>query len=280
MAETTENTMNVDIKHPEVWSMTVRISDNALTYAIYSNVEDNSLYYGEFPFSGKPETRMKELEAVVYDNAFFLNNYDHVDFLIESSHFIIVPNEFSANGDAQECEKYYRFIYGDDNMNVATEDLPSDGAAIVFGIHPELEAFLRRTFYNPPMHYFLTPMLKFFRKKGAFGSADKMFAFFNDDKVEVFVMKNSKITFANYYKITNVDDAFYYVMNAWKQNDMNPQFDELHIFGDKQMRKDILPKLRVYVDTVIQTIFPAPLLRLGKKAMSAPFDLIILPTCE
>ena len=56
--------------------------------------------------------------------------------------------------------------------------------------------------------------------------------------------------------------------------------DELHIMGDKEQKKALLPELRKYVKTVIQTIFPAQLLKLGKNAMIAPFDLIVIPLCE
>ena len=85
--------------------------------------------------------------------------------------------------------------------------------------------------------------------------------------------------FANYFEYSNLEDAFFYIMNAWKTVGMGAD-DELHILGDKEDRRTLLPKLRTYIQTVIQTIFPAQLLRLGKNAMSAPFDLIVLPLCE
>lgn len=275
--EKTENS-TISIQHPEVWRMTVRINKNSLAYSLHSRMEENSLSYGIFDLEANSPEWIKQVEAVVYDNGFFLYDYERIDFLVESNHFIVVPNDF-RDGDFDKCEEYFKFLYPEDKGTIMVDTLPDVGAVIVYSIPSDLDSFLRRTFDNPPISHILTPMIKFFRRKDVYGAERKMYAYLTGEKVEIVALQNGKMLFANYFEYSNLEDAFFYIMNAWKTVGMGAD-DELHILGDKEDRRTLLPKLRTYIQTVIQTIFPAQLLRLGKNAMSAPFDLIVLPLCE
>lgn len=61
----------IEILHPEVWSLSVRLSDKRLQYALYSRLEDNSLIHGTIDYPNTTNNYLKELEAAVYDNNFF-----------------------------------------------------------------------------------------------------------------------------------------------------------------------------------------------------------------
>lgn len=277
-AEKKHNT--IEILHPEVWSLAVRLSSGKLVYAVHSRMEDNSLIYGEIPFSGTEENDVKEIESIVYDNRFFLYDYETRHFLSESSHFLLIPDEFSAGGDYSECCGYYRHLYPDDNLAVRTDRIDSCGVTLAFGIDHALDSFLRRTFDNPPVMHCLTPMIRFLKSKENFGSAERMYVYVNDGKVEIIAFKGGKLVFSNFFSFDAIEDAFYYIMNAWHVNGFDRSDAEIHILGEKRCRKALLPELRRYVPTVVQSIFPARLLRMGKNAMEAPFDLIVLPLCE
>lgn len=270
----------IEIHHPEVWSLALHLHPNCLKYVLYSSVEDNSLTYGTIEFRGESGNYIRALETAIYDNPFLLSPFGRLRILVESDSFLLVPDEFSAGGDVAECWKYFSRIYPDDRRNLAVDSIADAGCSLVYAIDRELEAFLRRTFNNPPMIHFLTPMIKFFNRKAAYGGQNKMFVYLNNDKVEIVAIRNSKFVLANSYPFKETENAFYYIMNAWQQCGMNQTTDEMHITGDKQTRNILLPELRQYVRNVMQVIFPADLLRLGNDVMAAPFDLIILPLCE
>lgn len=269
-----------EILHPEVWSLAMRLSDSKIVYAIYSSMEDNSLSFGEIPFSGSEENAVKEVEAAVYDHRFFLYGYGRRAVLSDSLHFLLIPDEFSACGDYEECRKYYRYVYPDDNLTIITNRIERYGATLAFGIEPALDSFLRRTFDNPEVLHLLTPLLKFVGQKEELGTSGRMFVYFNDGMVEIAALKNGRLVCANFFKFAELSDAFYYIMNVWQTIGFDVDADEMHIFGEKRYRKALLGELRKYVRTVVQSIFPARLLRTGRNAMDAPFDLIVLPLCE
>ena len=66
----------VEILHPEVWSLAMRLSPGKIVYAVSSRMEDNSLVFGEIPFDGSGKDEIKEIESAVYDNRFFLYGYE------------------------------------------------------------------------------------------------------------------------------------------------------------------------------------------------------------
>lgn len=278
MNETATNKQS-EILHPEVWTLSLHLHKSCLKYAMYSRVEDNSLTFGTIDFAGTADRYVKEVETAIYDNPFFLSQFGSVSAMVDSDRFLIVPDEMAA-GDENACRRYYDFIYPDDHRIVASDSIPEAKATIVFGIEPELDSFLRRTFDNPPVCHCLSPMVRFFMQKDAYGARNKMYVFFNNGTVEIIALKNSALAFANFFLAEMPDDAFYFVMNAWTRCAFDAQTDEIYVVGDREMKAELLPRLRQYVKNVMQMVFPADLLKLGKDVMTAPFDLIILPLCE
>lgn len=278
MIESTNNGQ-LELLHPEVWSLALHVQNSCLRYVLYSTVEDNSLTFGTLPFSTDTSDRVRSLEAAVYDNPFLLSQFGKITIVVDSDRFILVPDEMSG-GDADEIARYYKSVYPDDGRNLQIDNIPDAAMSLVCGLEPEIDSFVRRTFYNPPMVHCLTPMIRYFRKKDAYGGRNKMFVYASDRTLEIVALKNGKPVFANWFSHSGVDDAFYHVANAWRHCRMDSETDEMHIAGEKALKSELIARLRRSVRNVVQVIFPAEMLRLGKDVMSAPFDLIILPLCE
>jgi hypothetical protein len=56
--------------------------------------------------------------------------------------------------------------------------------------------------------------------------------------------------------------------------------DELQLTGDGGQRASMTPELRKYVKYVMPAVYPAAAMRLGRNAMQAPLELILLALCE
>ncbi len=145
---------NIEIKHPEVWSLTLRLTPREIAYSVYSRMEENSLIFGSIPLNSGIDSLLKDIESAIYDNSFFLYDYESVHLIVESNHFLLIPDEFS-NKDADECEKYYRFLFQNDNLSVNIDRIRKQKLSIAYGIRPDVEAFLRRTFSGRPLHHLL-----------------------------------------------------------------------------------------------------------------------------
>jgi len=57
--------------------------------------------------------------------------------------------------------------------------------------------------------------------------------------------------------------------------------DEMQLTGSREVRAQMSPLLRRYVKYVMPAIYPAEAMRLGRNAMQAPLELILLALlCE
>lgn len=278
MSETSADIIN-EVPHPEVWSLALRLHRNGLEYALHSEQADSQLMFGELPFSESISGYARQLEAAVYDNPFLLQPFGKTTIVAESDRFLLLPDEMTA-GNADECLRYYQSVYPDDRRNVATNHIKEASLTLAFGIDRTVDAFLQRTFFNPPVLHCLTPLATYFKRKDAYGGRNKMLVYAAHSQVHIIVLKSGRLAFANAFSFASADDAVYYIVNAWQHCELSCTDDELQITGDKDLRQLLLPRLRPTMRNAAQAIFPADLLRLGDNVMAAPFDLIILPLCE
>lgn len=261
--------------------LALRITEEALSYACYGPAAEESLQFGTIPLPGRfGRNSAKEVENVVYDTPLLLEPFKKTTVLAQAKHFAIIPDEFSENGKSDECRRYFSFLYPDDDGMLLLDRIEDDKATIAFSMQPDTVNFLNRTFSNPRICHILSPMVCYFRTKSRSGELHKMFAYFSGRTVEVIVLRDSRLAFANFFSFSTADDALYFILNAWQQCGMNPKTAELSLAGDKASRKAVLPALKKYIANVGQSIFPAKLLRWGRTALDAPFDLIVLPLCE
>ena len=61
---------------------------------------------------------------------------------------------------------------------------------------------------------------------------------------------------------------------------MDQLHDRLQLMGDDAMRAEMTPELREFVKNVMPAEFPAAAMRLGRNALQAPLELILLALCE
>ncbi|MBQ2485271.1 MAG: DUF3822 family protein, partial [Muribaculaceae bacterium] len=82
------------------------------------------------------------------------------------------------------------------------------------------------------------------------------------------------------FNYRSMDDAAYFILHAYDSLKMNRLSDEIQLSGDRDVREQLTPLLRRFINYVMPAIYPAAALRLGHDAMKAPFDLIMLALCE
>ena len=109
------------------------------------------------------------------------------------------------------------------------------------------------------------------------GSVFRVFAAAYMDEAS---LKKEDLLIANSYPFTDANDAVYFALNAWRAAGLDQLSDELQLMGDGGLRSHMTPVLREYVKFVMPAVYPAEALRLGRNAMQAPLELILLALCE
>jgi len=264
---------NIEIRHPEAWELLVAIGDRHVDYILYTPTVANSLVIGQVKLA---DGSLQALEDAIYDTPELLNEYKRVRVLVHSRHFVLLPME---TGD-DDCVALVRQAYPDDDGDAAVCPMPQNDVKNAFVMPRGMQAFLGRTFNYPVVYHYLVPLCEYFKEQCRGNAISRMFLHLNGGNMDVAVYREGALMCANSYPFTDADDAAYFALNAWTTYGMDQLTDEVQLAGDGDLRAAMTPVLRRFVKFVMPAVYPAAAMKLGRNAMQAPLELILLALCE
>jgi len=272
------STNDIEIRHPELWNLLLCLKVESVDYVIYTKAQENSLISGSIALDMSFGDYLKSLENCVYDNPLLLKPFGKVRVIADSDHFSLVPTSIADDEDLAEDVYLKSFPDAEDEMSVCV--MPRCEVAIVYGLPRGVKSFLQRTFFNPPVCHSLMPLCEYYVSKQAETSLSRMYIHIADGAMKMCLFSKGRLLMANVFGFHSIEDAAYYALNAWQAFSFDALNDEVQLAGDKQLRDQLTPILRKYVNYVMPAIFPAAALRIGHDAVKAPYNLILLALCE
>lgn len=268
-----EGKQDHNIQHPEAWELLVSIDDKQVDYVLYAPTVAGSLVIGEV---SRTDDKLQSLEDAVYDTPELLNEYHGVKVIVHSQRFVLFPDDVSDD----DCLSLLGHAFPDDEGEMAVCALPVNKVKIAYLMPAGMQAFLGRTFNYPKVYHHLYPMCEHFMGLNHGKEISRMFLNMKDDSMDVAIYRDGHLQCANTYPFDRVEDAGYYALNAWRTHGLDQLTDELQLMGDGAKRGEISPMLREYVKYVMPAVYPAAAMQLGRNAMQAPLELILLALCE
>lgn len=268
-----EGNQEIHIEHPEVWNLLVSIDDRQVDYILYTPTVAGSLIVGSVP---RGDESLQALEDAVYDSPQLLNEYKQVSVVVHSNHFVLLPGE---TGDV-DCLSLVRQAFPADDGDAAVCQLPASGAKVAWLMPSGMKAFLGRTFSYPEVCHHLLPLCEHFAGLEAGDDVSRMFLNLRPDSMDMAIYRGTALQRVNTYPYTSHEDAAYYALNAWRTYGLDQLSDELQLMGDREACAAMTPRLREFVKYVMPAVYPAAAMRLGRNAMQAPLELILLALCE
>ena len=98
--------------------------------------------------------------------------------------------------------------------------------------------------------------------------------------MDLAIYRGGKLLCANTFSCTDSQDGAYYALNAWRAHGLDQLTDEILLMGDREACAALTPVLREFVKSVMPAEFPVAAMRLGRNAMKAPLELILMALCE
>ena len=277
MSNLSNQTGNINIQHPERWTLQLALHPRVLRYLLFDPQVENSLIAGEVPLDTSASTYLKAVENAIYDNSPLLDDYGNVSLLVDTTHFVLLPTEVT---DDQEADELLRLQFPELEGDTALCALPRCGVKLAFELPPEVLGFLQRTFNMAPIVHHLQPLCEYYARFCQRSGVRRMFLNFHDERMDMVVFDRDRLQLANTFEPRNANDAAFMALHAWESLSMDVHTDELQLTGDKPVRDPVAQELRRYISYVMPAIFPAAAMRLSHNAMRAPFNLITLALCE
>ena len=120
-----EGNNKIEIQHPEAWELLVMIGDSQVSYILFTPHVANSLILARVD---RTDGTLKGLEDAIYDTPELLNEYKRVRVMVDSRHFVLLPEETE---DA-DCMALVRAAFPGDDGDAAVSHLPGNGVKIAY----------------------------------------------------------------------------------------------------------------------------------------------------
>lgn len=276
MSNLSDTTANYNIQKPELWTLVIGLTNNALRYIIFSDLVNDSLISGEIEIKVATETEyLKAVQDIIYDNSALLLDYKKVLVCYDSTHFMLFPPEAECD-EASATDVLSEFFYPNSTGDFTHCDMPQSNSAIAFDAPSGLLSFLHRTYYNVEIVHRLTPLCEYFASQQGGTSISRMYVYLTNGMMHLCLFKKGKLLMANSFSFKDINEAAYYALHAWESAGFAGLDDEVQLLGDKSLRDAIAPTLRKYISYVMPILFPAAALKIGHDATRSHHDLLLL----
>lgn len=264
------------------WRLLMRLGVDTLDAVLYSPLHDGSLMHRALPLDPAAESRLKAVEACVYDNKLLLGDFARISCVVESRRTVILPQGLDepADDDAAEARSLiFRSSFPDFEGETFLSPTGMAGTVMMSGDADGVLPFLKRTFFNVQISAHLSPLCRYFLSTAGRSSGRRLYAVLRAGAVDVVATDRGRLLMANTFDAPTASDAAYFILAARKLLQL-PDTAETMLAGVAAMREEVTPILRRFQPTVMPVIFPSVMFRAGKESLNSPFDLIILPLCE
>ena len=168
---------------------------------------------------------------------------------------LMVPIEQFQEADATTL--YLHSFPRSEKDAVKFNVLPSLNAVCVYCINKDLQMVLTDRFNDVQLMHAMIPVWTYLHQRSFTGHRSKMYGYFHDKQLDIFSFQQNRFKFCNSFETTQAHDSLYFLLYVWKQLNLKPEHDEIHILGDIPEQEWLLEEMRKYL----------------KKAYVMPFDL-------
>ena len=153
--------------------------------------------------------------------------------------------------DEADMTGMYAYAFPASSSDAVVYDvLPGLNAVAVFSVNRDLRLVLNDHFPNVRLMPIMGPVWRHLHQRSFTGRRQKLYAYFHERRMEVFAFRQNRFKFCNSFEAGRMGDALFFLLYVWKQLQLNPEQDELHIMGDMPGGETMLAELRRYLQNV------------------------------
>ena len=153
--------------------------------------------------------------------------------------------------DEAGMKDMYSYAFPSCSQDAVVYDvLPDLNAVAVFSVNRDLRLVLSDHFPNVRLMPIMGPVWRHLHQRSFTGRREKLYAYFHERRMEVFAFRHNRFKFCNSFEAVRSADALFFLLYVWKQLQLQPEYDELHIVGDIPDKESMLDELHRYLQNV------------------------------
>lgn len=150
-----------------------------------------------------------------------------------------------------DCRAFYLHSFPDSESEEILYDALGDlNAVALYPVNKDLQLVVNDHFRDVKWACAVSPIWKYLHQRSYAGMRSKLYAYFHDEKLDVFSYVQNRFKFYNSFEISNGHDALYFILYVWKQLALKENHDELHLSGEIMEREWLVEELKKYLKRV------------------------------
>ena len=169
---------------------------------------------------------------------------NRVRVLIDSD-VLMVPVELF---NEQDMAAWHQHAFPDSGQDAVFHNvLPDVNCVAVFCMNKDLHLVVEDHFQDIRLISALLPVWRHLHQRSYTGARHKLYGYFHEQRLELFSFRQNRFKYCNSFQVRHPHDALYFLLYVWKQLQLQPKYDELHIVGDMPEQEWLLAELKRYV---------------------------------
>jgi hypothetical protein len=265
----------IDFSKTEQYNLSIRLTPDGFSFYIVDPFGGGKSVFYTSSFSNL-KSQLSQIEEIVFKHEQLLLPYRRTDLIVVSPHYTFVPNELFVEDKKEEL---LSFQFHNTADKILTNSLQRIPVTNVFAMDSEIYGFLHRSFsINRVLHY-ATPMGEYFAERSRFGNYSKMYLHIEATHLDIFCFERNRLKLNNSLNFSQINDAAYFVLNAWEKAGLHQTDDELHLCGINDLLTEITPLLKKYLQRVSPLNPPTDWYVSPANCEYLPLDLMTLVLC-
>jgi hypothetical protein len=158
---------------------------------------------------------------------------------------LMVPVEIF---DERNIETMYSHAYPKKEQDAVYYNvLPDLNAVAVFAMNKDLRLVIDDHFQDVQIVTAISPVWRHLHQRSFTGNRHKLYGYFHEKRLEIFSFQQNRFKFCNSFEASRGHDSLYFLLYVWKQLQLQPEYDELHIVGDIPEQEWLMDELKNFL---------------------------------
>ena len=222
--------------------LTIRVGRGSLSFSCLAENETDVIYE---PFVVKSGVSMAANLREAFKTADLLLTPSPRVRVVLDTDMLMVPVELF---DEKNIEKLYNHSFPKKEQDaVYFNVLPDLNAAAVFAMNKDLRLVIDDHFQDVQIVTAIAPVMRHLYKRSFTGTRHKLYGYFHEKHLNIFSFQQNRFKYCNSFEASRGHDSLYFLLYVWKQLQLQPEYDELHIVGDIPEQDWLIEELKKYL---------------------------------
>ena len=158
---------------------------------------------------------------------------------------LMVPVESFHEEQAETL--YFHAFPSKEPLAVYYNVLPDLNSVAIYAMNKDLRLVIDDHFQDINMIIALSAVWRHLHQRSFTGTRNKLYGYFHEKRLEIFSFHQNRFKFCNSFDASRAHDSLYFLLYVWKQLQLEPEHDELHIVGDIPEQEWLLKELKRFL---------------------------------